>query len=160
MKKAYWFFILLLSGCFVQAHAEQQAPDFVLKSVADGNVRLSEHYGEVILLNFWATWCGPCRKELPVLNNLQKKYERAGFSVLAVSVDEADAKVANYVEPFKLSFPVLLDEEHKVVKEYDIQAMPGSVFLSRDGEIKYVHLGYKEGDEAKYSKIIESLLKE
>ena len=160
MKKFQALFIVVFSGWMSLVSADQKGADFVLKSVADGNVRLSEHYGEVILLNFWATWCGPCRKELPVLEELQKKYERAGFSVLAVSVDDQDVNVSAYVEPFNLSYPVLLDSQHEVVKQYDIQAMPGSVFLSRDGDIKYVHLGYKDGDEEKYSKIIESLLKE
>ncbi len=152
--------VILFSGWLSLAHAEQQAPDFVLPSVSDGNVRLSEFYGEVILLNFWATWCGPCRKELPVLDELQKKYQRAGFTVLAVNVDESDIDVPGYLKPFGLSFPVLLDFQHEVVKQYDIRAMPGTVFLSRDGEMKYSHLGYKEGDEDKYEKIIETLLKE
>jgi len=136
------------------------ASDFALRSVSDGNVRLSEYYGEVVLVNFWATWCGPCKEELPVLEAIQKKYQRAGFTVLAVNVDTADIDVPDYLTEFDLSFPVLLDQKHEVVKQYDIKAMPGTVFVSRDGEIRHTHLGYKDGDKEKYSKIIEALLKE
>lgn len=142
------------------ASAGQQASDFALRSVSDGNIRLSEYYGDVVMLNFWATWCGPCRQELPVLDALQKKFQRAGFTVLAVNVDSADVDVPEYLKDFDLSYPILLDESHSVVKEYNIRAMPGSVFLSRDGEIRHVHLGYKEGDQSKYEQIIEALLKE
>jgi thiol-disulfide isomerase/thioredoxin len=138
----------------------QPAPEFALRSVSDGNIRLNEYFGDVVLLNFWATWCGPCKQELPILNNLQKKYQRAGFSVLAVNVDTESVDLPGYLSEFDLGFPVLIDNKHSVIKSYDIQAMPGTVFLSRDGEIKYTHLGYKEGDELKYQKIIETLLKE
>jgi peroxiredoxin len=149
----------LLIGVGVSS-AGQKASDVALRSVSDGNIRLSEYYGDVVMLNFWATWCGPCRQELPVLEELQKKFKRAGFTVLAVNVDTPDVDVADYLSEFQLSFPVLLDQSHEVVKKYNIRAMPGSVFLSRDGEIRHVHLGYKDGDQRKYEQIIEALLKE
>jgi peroxiredoxin len=151
--------VCLLIGVGVSS-AGQKASDFALRSVSDGNIRLSEYYGDVVMLNFWATWCGPCRQELPVLEELQKKFKRAGFTVLAVNVDTPDVDVADYLSEFQLSFPVLLDQSHEVVKKYNIRAMPGSVFLSRDGEIRHVHLGYKDGDQRKYEQIIEALLKE
>lgn len=151
--------VCLLIGVGVSS-AGQKASDFALRSVSDGNIRLSEYYGDVVMLNFWATWCGPCRQELPVLEELQKKFKRAGFTVLAVNVDTPDVDVADYLSEFQISFPVLLDQSHEVVKKYNIRAMPGSVFLSRDGEIRHVHLGYKDGDQRKYEQIIEALLKE
>jgi peroxiredoxin len=156
------FFSMCLSLSFTSnLSANAEAPDFVLKSVDSGNVRLSEYYGEVILLNFWATWCGPCRIELPKLTELQKKYQRAGFSVLAVNVDkENSANVSKFLSEVDVNFPVLLDGKHKVVSNYDVKAMPGTVFIGRDGQIRYTHLGYQEGDEKKYAQIIESLLKE
>ena len=77
-----------------------------------------------------------------------------------MNVDTADIDVPDYLTEFDLSFPVLLDQKHEVVKQYDIKAMPGTVFVSRDGEIRHTHLGYKDGDKEKYSKIIEALLKE
>lgn len=150
---------VLLMGVSI-ASAAQQASDFALRSVSDGNIRLSEYYGDVVMLNFWATWCGPCKQELPVLESLQKKFQRAGFTVLAVNVDSEDVDVSGYLKEFDLSYPVLLDQSHSVVKEYNIRAMPGSVFLSRDGEVRHVHLGYQDGDQSKYEQIIEALLKE
>ena len=150
----YMFFL----APFLQA--AQGATDFALTSVSSGNVRLSEYYGEVVLINFWATWCGPCRVELPKLEALQQKYQRAGFSVIAVNVDSASVDVKGFLDSVDVSFPVLLDSEHKVIAQYDIEAMPGTVLVGRDGEIKYRHLGYKEGDELKYAKLIEQLLKE
>lgn len=160
MKIIRFVWALCIIGWVNLASAGQKAPDFALRSVDDGNIRLSEFYGDVVMLNFWATWCGPCRQELPVLEELQKKFQRAGFTVLAVNVDSPDIDVADYLKSFEITYPVLLDEAHSVVKSYDIRAMPGSVFLSRDGEVRHVHLGYKEGDELKYGQIIETLLKE
>ncbi|GLQ30048.1 TlpA family protein disulfide reductase [Litoribrevibacter albus] len=156
--KTMWALCLLFGMNL--ASAGQQASDFALRSVADGNIRLSEYYGDVVMLNFWATWCGPCKQELPILEQLQKKFKRAGFTVLAINVDTPDVDVSGYLKEFNLSYPVLLDESHSVVKEYNIRAMPGSVFLSRDGEVRHVHLGYQEGDQQKYEQIIEALLKE
>ena len=75
-----------------------EATDFALTSVSSGNVRLSEYYGEVVLINFWATWCGPCRVELPKLEALQQKYQRAGFSVIAVNVDSASVDVKGFLD--------------------------------------------------------------
>ncbi|MGI9286215.1 MAG: TlpA disulfide reductase family protein [Pseudomonadales bacterium] len=138
----------------------QQAPNFTLPSISGANLRLSEYRGEVVLVNFWASWCGPCRQEMPLLNKMYQRYKKAGFTLLGVNVDlEKDrAKAQNIAEQLKLSFPVLFDSKQQIVDTYKVASMPSSVLVDRDGNIRYVHLGYKPGDEKLYSKKVKELL--
>ncbi|MDH3804802.1 MAG: TlpA family protein disulfide reductase, partial [Gammaproteobacteria bacterium] len=85
------------------------APDFALKSSSGENLRLSEHRGDVVMVNFWATWCGPCRQEMPLLDELYSRYERVGFSLLGVNIDDNSSKALKMVSELGVSFPVLFD---------------------------------------------------
>lgn len=137
-----------------------QAPDFTLASKSDGNIRLKEQIGSVVLINFWASWCGPCREELPLLEKLQQDYADLGFTILAVNVDKDPAKADILLDDIAVSFPVLLDTEAKVSKLYDVSAMPTTVIVDRDGNQRLLHKGYKNGDVAKYEHIVKTLLRE
>jgi thiol-disulfide isomerase/thioredoxin len=88
---------------------DQPAPDFVLRSFDGANLRLSEHLGEVVILNFWATWCGPCRQEMPLLDELYNKYRRAGLVLLSVNLDDTSERAMEMVQALKLTYPVLID---------------------------------------------------
>jgi len=136
------------------------APDFTLHSVAGSNLRLKEQRGQVILLNFWATWCGPCREEMPHLNRLYEKYRGSGFLLLGVNVDEDVRNAAGTSSRMGLRFPVLLDTDKKVSRLYHLDTMPSTVLIDRDGRVRYVHLGYKGGYEETYEKQIRELLRE
>ena len=138
----------------------QPAPDFALKSASGANLRLSEYRGDVVLINFWATWCGPCRQEMPLLDDLYTRYERVGFKLLGVNIDDDSRRAMQMVEELDVSFPVLFDERKEVSKLYKVEAMPVTVLVDRDGNVRHVHHGYKPGYEEKYLTQIRSLLRE
>ena len=138
----------------------QSAPDFALKSSTGENLRLSEFRGDVVMVNFWATWCGPCRQEMPLLDELYSRYGRVGFSLLGVNIDDNSSKAMDMVEELGVSFPVLFDSRKEVSKLYEVDAMPVTVLIDREGTVRYVHLGYKPGYEVKYLDQIRSLLRE
>jgi len=138
----------------------QAAPDFALKSSTGENLRLSEYRGEVVMVNFWATWCGPCRQEMPLLDELYSRYQRVGFRLLGVNIDDNSAKAMDMVSELGVSFPVLFDMRKEVSKLYQVDAMPVTVIIDREGTVRYVHNGYKPGYEEKYLDQIRSLLRE
>jgi|SRR6267154_3361851 len=136
------------------------APDFTLHSVAGTNLRLKEQRGQVVMLNFWATWCVPCRQEMPHLNRLYEKYRASGFVLFGVNVDEDVGNAAGTSSRLGLQFPVLLDTDKKVSRLYDLGTMPSTVLIDRDGRVRYVHLGYRDGYEQTYENQIRELLRE
>jgi len=138
----------------------EEAPDFTLKSLEGSNLRLEEYRGQVVLINFWASWCGPCRQEMPVLDRLHHRYEDTGFAVLGVNVEGDPEMAREIVDKTHVTFPILLDDGQKVSELYSLEAMPSTVVIDRDGVIRYIHHGYKPGDEAKYVEVIKELIKE
>ncbi len=136
------------------------APDFALKSSTGENLRLSEFRGDVVMINFWATWCGPCRQEMPLLDELYARYERVGFNLLGVNIDDDSRRAMQMIEELGVDFPVLFDARKEVSKLYEVDAMPVTVLVDREGNVRYVHHGYKPGYEEKYLDQIRSLLRE
>ena len=136
------------------------APDFTLKTLDGPNLRLEEYRGQVVLINFWASWCGPCRQEMPILDRLHKRYEDAGFAVLGINVEGEISPAQKIVDKTKVTFPVLIDEGQLVSELYQLEAMPSTVVIDRDGVVRYVHRGYKPGDEAKYVEVVKKLIRE
>ena len=154
---------LLLAVFIGHANAEQMktpAPDFTLKSYSGKNLKLSEYRGQVVLMNFWASWCGPCRQEMPLLEKLHNKYKKLGFTVMGVNVEEDSSKAKGIVKKNKLTFPVLFDTQNKVSQLYQVSAMPSTVIIDRDGNMRYLHKGYKPGDEKAYKKWVKKLVRE
>jgi peroxiredoxin len=135
------------------------APDFTLHTMNGPNLRLQEQRGRVVMVNFWATWCGPCRQEMPQLNRLYEKYHAAGFVLLGVNVDDDTRKAAEVAGKLGVTFPVLLDTDKAVSKLYELSTMPSTVIIDRDGKVRYVHRGYLTGYEDNYEKQIRELLK-
>ncbi len=138
----------------------QVAPDFVLRSATGENLRLSEYRGDVVLINFWATWCGPCRQEMPLLDDLYGRYQRVGFNLLGINIDEDSRRAMQMVQELGVNFPVLFDENKEVSKLYEVEAMPVTILVDREGIVRHVHHGYKPGYEEKYLTEIRSLLRE
>ena len=136
------------------------APDFALKSSTGENLRLSEYRGDVVMINFWATWCGPCRQEMPLLDDLYQRYQRVGFNLLGVNIDDDSNRAMAMIRELGVDFPVLFDNRKEVSKMYDVDAMPVTVIVDREGNVRYVHQGYKPGYEEKYLTEIRTLLRE
>ncbi len=149
---------LTLSSTASAVKVKQVAPDFTLASNKGGNVRLKDLRGKVVMINFWATWCAPCRKELPLLNDLYNKYKSKGFVLLGVNIDDKSAPAKKMIKELKINFPVLFDNNQSTSESYDLQAMPSTFILDKNGIIRFSHYGYKSGYEKKYEKDVKSLL--
>jgi len=135
------------------------APDFTLRTMEGPNLRLQEQRGQVVMINFWATWCGPCRQEMPHLNRLFEKYRASGFVLLGVNVDDDPRNAAEVAAKLGVKFPMLLDTDRKVSHLYDLSSMPSTLLIDRDGKVRYLHRGYQSGFEDTYEKQIRELLK-
>jgi thiol-disulfide isomerase/thioredoxin len=138
----------------------QMAPDFSLPTRNGDTVSLAKLKGQVVMLNFWASWCGPCRQEMPLLEQMYQKYHRLGFTLVGVNVDENAGDAERFLSNVPVSFPVALDTKNETSKLYKVQAMPSSIFIDRKGVVRHLHPGYRRGDEAKYQEQIRALLKE
>ena len=153
--------VLLLSAGSAGADIDKgPAPDFTLKSHGGENLRLSEFRGEVVMINFWASWCGPCRQEMPLLEELYAQYQPLGFTILGVNVEEDSSKAKQLLKDIPVSFPVLFDNESEVSKLYKVVAMPSTVLVDRDGNVRYLHQGYKPGYEEHYQEQVRALIRE
>jgi peroxiredoxin len=160
MKYSFALIVMLLAPLANAVTATGPAANFTLKSAEGTNIRLSERRGEVVLINFWASWCGPCRQEMPELDTLQQRYEPLGFTVLGINVEQDPASAAQVLKDIPVSFPILFDNNNQVSELYDVDAMPVTVIVDRSGDIRFVHRGYKPGYEAMYEEQIRQLVKE
>ena len=136
------------------------APDFTLPSLDGPNLRLREQRGQVVMINFWATWCGPCRQEMPLLEQIQVKYEPLGFTLVGINVEPDSAAAEQWLAKVPVTFPILFDRNNEVAESFGVEGMPSTVFIDRAGKVRYVHRGYRPGDEAKYADMVRSLVKE
>jgi peroxiredoxin len=136
------------------------APDFALRSLRGENIRLSEHSGEVVVVNFWATWCGPCRQEMPQLDELYAKYRRAGLVLLGVSLDYQKDRATEMAQTLKVAYPVLFDEQRNVSRSYGVDDLPVTLLIDRQGVVRFVSQGYKPGYESRYAEQLRELLNE
>ncbi len=162
LKKLYLvvFCAAALASAPAGSKIEGVAPDFALKSASGENIRLSELRGQVVMINFWASWCGPCRQEMPHLEALYQRYEPLGFALLGVNVEKDRRKADKMLADLSLSFPVLFDSRNEVSELYEVIAMPSTVIIDRSGKVRHVHHGYKPGYEETYQEQVRSLVKE
>jgi thiol-disulfide isomerase/thioredoxin len=136
------------------------APPFTLSARGGKDVSLAQYQGQVVMINFWASWCGPCRQEMPLLESIYKKYNKLGFTLLGVNV-EPDSKAADdWLKATPVSFPILYDKDSKVSKLYEVDGMPSTVIIDRSGKLRVLHRGYKPGDENEYLDSIRALIRE
>lgn len=118
------------------------ARDFSLETVDGKLVSLSDYSGSVVLVNFWATWCPPCRAEIPDFEVAYQAHKDDGFVVLGIEVGDSSQMVKPFVADLGMSYPVLLDESSTVMKEYRVPGLPTSLIVDRDGVIQVRHVGY------------------
>jgi thiol-disulfide isomerase/thioredoxin len=162
VAKALALAALFVFPAFAASTSSGPAPAFQLSGRGGKAIDLSQFKGQVVMINFWATWCKPCRDEMPLLEDIYKKYKPMGFTMLAVNVEPdskaAEAWLGKLSKP--VTFPVAFDTDSKVSKMYKVAVMPSTVFVDRKGNIRVMHRGYKAGDENFYLTQIRSMLKE
>lgn len=123
------------------AREGEPAPDFALNTLNGDTVRLSDLRGQAVVINFWATWCGPCKVEIPLFEHVYQRNKDKGLVVLGVNVQEQAPGVAQFVSEFGMSFPVVLDESGQVSTLYRVRGLPTSIFISPDGKLEVAHRG-------------------
>ncbi len=155
MRRVIPLLVLLISTIIVREAAcldtapqvGKLAPSFELPDVNGKKVTLSEYKGKVILINFWATWCVPCKAEMPSLNNLFLAFKNDGFIVLSISVDSSEKPVQSFLKDKAISFPVLMDKEQEVYFDlYGVLGLPTSFLIDRDGIVREKIRGEREWD--------------
>ena len=136
----------------------KQASDFTVSLLGGETLRLKGQRGKPVLVNFWATWCAPCREEMPALERLYLKHRARGFVLLAVSVDTDAALVKPFLEQFKLTFPVAVDAKMDLANAYGVRALPASFLIDRDGYLTALALGPRAWDNRAAHRLVEGML--
>ncbi len=155
---ALWLLITLPTLVACTEAEVDLAPDFELQTVDGNSVRLRDLRGQVVMINFWATWCAPCRQEMPALSQMYSDLKDEGFVLLGINLDQQSGKAREYLQQTPVTFPVLLDSQSTVANLYQNTAVPSSYFIDKRGELVHMHKGYRPGEEDKYRSIIQKLL--
>jgi thiol-disulfide isomerase/thioredoxin len=143
----------------IKAKDKTKPADFTLKDLNGQDVSLSSFEGKVVFLNFWATWCVPCRTEMPSIERLYQEFKNDGLVILAINYREDTDKIKPFLDEVKISFPILLDSEGKTVTEYKIRALPTSYVIDRKGLLVGSALGDRDWANEDAKKLIKKLLK-
>ena len=137
-----------------------RAPEFTLKDLSGKTVPLSAFKGKVVLLNFWATWCPPCRAEMPALNKLYRALKPRGLEIIAVSTDRSVNDIKGFLEKHRVDFPILFDADHSASKQYRVFSMPTTFLIDRNGMIVEKFYGEYDWTEPETKGKIEKLLQQ
>ena len=137
-----------------------EAPDFALHAVSGGNVRLSEHRGEVVVLSFWGSRCPPCREQLAALDKSLATYRSAGLQVYGINVDDDQSRALDFAHGEAVSFALLLDPEKNVSRSYQVDNLPMTVLIDRSGVVRYVMRDYNAKAQDLYRQQVRVLLNE
>lgn len=113
----------------------EEAPDFVLKDLEGNEHRLSDYRGKGVFLNFWGTWCKPCKTEMPYMENQYQQYKNQGVEIIAVNAGETNLAIETFAKQYQLSFPIVVDDTGEVQKAYGIYPLPATFLISPDGKI-------------------------
>ena len=166
LRQLPWLALACLLGTALASHAAGDlkvwsggpTPALELKDIAGRTHRLEDYRGRVVLLNFWATWCAPCRQEMPSIEQLKKKLAKRPFVVLAVNVDEPESRVRNFLEQVPLDFPTLLDPEARTTREWKVRVLPASFVIAPSGRIRYTVTGDLDWANEHVVRVVSELL--
>jgi len=125
---------------------------------ADASFDLDDYSGKVVLIDFWASWCGPCRQSFPWMNDMQSKYQDDGLVIVAVNVDNDLAAANRFLTDYPARFEIHFDEDKILAREYEVVAMPSSFLIGRDGQVVEQHLGFKVLKQDEYEAAIQAAL--
>ena len=150
--------VVLTCGSWVHAEGQISAPEFTLKTLdEERQISLNDYRGKVIYLDFWASWCGPCRKSLPMLNELRNELKDRGFEVLALNVDETREEGLRFLKEYPVDYPTLFDNEGTAAT-YQLRGMPTAFLIDHNGKLQNQHVGFNPKDMTSIRKEVLSLL--
>ncbi|MEO5347706.1 MAG: TlpA family protein disulfide reductase [Magnetococcus sp. YQC-9] len=169
----YYFLFLLVVGLLTVTNGDALAfnglmpmtnrplgKDFELKDSEGRIYKLSNYRGQTVLINFWATWCPPCLKEMPSMERLWKEMGEKGFAILALNVGESAEAIASFSFQNDLTFPLLMDQNEKISRDWLVRALPSSYLVDRQGKIAYQVIGERDWDDPNLKKVILDLILE
>ncbi len=133
--------------------------NFKLENINGIEEELSDYLGKVVFLNFWATWCGPCRYEMPSMENLYNEFKGDGLEILAINLGETVPVIKEFKEDYNLSFPILLDKDNSVAMIYGARSIPTTYLIDREGNILGMAVGAREWDSDALREIFREILK-
>lgn len=151
--------IMTMYGFFGSSNAfSVQAPDFKLEG-QEKQVQLSKYRGQIIYLDFWASWCQPCRKSFAWMNKMQTLYGKEGFKVIAVNLDESRSKADKFLQQIPAEFDVAFDPRGNTAESYKVKAMPSSYIIDKQGKVVHANLGFRGNDEDALEEKIRNLIR-
>ncbi len=148
---------ILLISQFAAAETTGVAPDFSLQGIS-GMVNLADYKGKVVYVDFWASWCSPCRDSFPWMSEMQKKYADQGVEFIAINVDRKQADAETFLKDTPANFTIAFDPKGKTPKAYDVMGMPTAFVIGKDGKVLHSHIGFNNKDKGDYEKHIQQAL--
>lgn len=160
-KKTFRVFLIISCPLYAQNPGEMAVP-FTATTLEGDSIRLADFKGEIVILDFWASWCAPCLKEMPFLIEIQEKYRDQNLVVIAINLDNNKKNAVRFLKKIgkDIPFPIIFDKNKELPKLYIPAAMPTTIFIDTKGAIRYRHNGFKESDKSSFITEIEKLVKE
>jgi cytochrome c biogenesis protein CcmG/thiol:disulfide interchange protein DsbE len=153
----YFTCLIVLFLCSNATYAQNAAPDFEVAS-QQGKINLKQFRGKVVYLDFWASWCAPCKQSFPWLNQMQEKYREQGLHIVAINVDKKAEDAQFFLQKTPAHFTIAFDPQGNSPAAYNIKGMPSSVLIDRDGQVIWKHAGFRLEDQAQLEQAIRSAL--
>jgi len=147
------------SGNAIAANSTNQAPDFKLEG-QQKQIELSKYHGKVVYVDFWASWCQPCRKSFTWMNKMQSLYGSEGFKVIAINLDESRTKADKFLQQIPANFDVAFDPKGNTAEAYEVKAMPSSYLIDKNGNVVHANLGFRGNDEDELETKIRNLVRQ
>ncbi len=153
---------VFLGNVLAQEKEDSPAPEFQGKTIKGKEIKLSDYKGKVVLLDFWASWCPPCRDEMPQLVKFYKSHKNPDFQLIAVNIDKSAENMQKFLDGLfpQPEFPIVEDDAQKIPALFNIEAMPTTIFIDKKGNIRYRHDGFKDSYVNDFNSELTQLLKE
>jgi len=154
--------VLFVNVIFCQDKDGSPTPDFKGKTTHNGEIKLSDFLGKVVLIDFWASWCPPCREEMPELVKFYNSHKDQKFELIAVNIDNDSENMHHFLDKLfpKPGFPIVVDDEQQIPSLFNIEAMPTTIFIDKNGKIRFRHDGFKKSYVNDFNEELAQLLKE